>query len=191
MVSDGRRVQAPRVPGQLKRWKLSIGVALSDVSGSDKSDMERESHKYDPFTGFNVSASYINYFSRHVFLFEPGIRFIQRGFSIDCDVCGTGDVITSNIDLFLNIKFNTNRQSFSRDITFYPYVGFAPSFMLHVAGEDIEYFEDLNLYALFGADLLLFDRVSIGVQYNLGLDSILKDHEFNNDTLLFNVGIRF
>ena len=93
----------------------------------------------------------------------------------------------------------------------YPYVGFSTGFLLNAkykdeytyAGEtetttedNKDFFNTMDFGLLFGLDLLIQNRVTLGFEYNLGLsniDKVYKTDEYKpkNRTMLFTIGVLF
>jgi len=180
------------IPSQLNSsFNVSIGIPISNAFGDITDQWDDDGHGKSMFAGFQIGVSYVRYYTNNIVLFEPGLRFISRGHDFSCDICGDGTVVVNSIDAFLNIKFNTNRTGDYKPFSFYPYIGFAPSFNVSFSGDDEEHFNDNSMYLLLGTDLLFRERFALGIEYNIGLNSILKDLEMFYNTMMMSVKWRF
>jgi len=85
-----------------------------------------------------------------------------------------------------------------------PYMGYAMGILLTAEAEwsggnyshtaDVkEYFNSLNHSLLFGADVLIAEKFTLGIEYNLGLSNIIKEgsDSWNISALMFKAGMSF
>jgi len=180
------------MPNQLEgSFKLSVGLPISSAFGDITNQWDNDGHGKSSFAGFQIGASYVRYYTDNIILLEPGLRFISRGHDFSCEHCGDGSVVVNSVDAFLNIKFNTNRTGDFKAFSVYPYVGIAPSLNISFSGDDEDHFKSNNMYLLLGTDLLFMERVALGIEYNIGLNSILNDHEMFYNTMMMSVKWRF
>jgi hypothetical protein len=134
----------------------------------------------------NLGVSYLNYDNTNFVLVAPGLRYVTRAI----DVCTDNklyclyDTSVNYLDLTAEFKLNTRQLSEQRIATFYPYLGFAIA--MKIDGERMA--QDLNYFMLYGFDLVMLKRVSLGIEYNVGIEYVTPFHLFKINTLLFNLG---
>ena len=181
--------------------------AFYSVSVASQTD---EMEEFDSKTGFlNFGLSYwISSFHPSIII-EPGIRLSSKGAKYTESYDGERLKYHHSLlylDLFNKIKLNP------LSVPFYPYLGLSASVLLKaeatydftIPGEDIpklsvdmkEYFENLDLGLLFGADIQMNNRLTLGFEYNLGLVDVLTDiddmvFKAKNNTMFFTIGVLF
>jgi len=140
-------------------------------------------------------------------IYEPGIRWMQRGMSADATIDGiddegdpittseTTDIETSYLDLFIKIKSVCGKGNFSVQPYIGPNVGFLMIAKNVSDDNDIQDVRDEmktpTLSLLLGVDFLLWNMINIGLEYNYGLTYVLPGKKVTGNTALVNLGYKF
>jgi len=149
--------------------------------------------------GFHAGGSYMNRDLLHGFIIEPGIRITTRGleYSENWDYYDYKfEMNLLYLDGFIKAKLDIN------NFPIQPYAGFQAGVLLSAEAkvsmygysDSFDIKDDMNTMdfgLLFGADVVLQDRFTIGFEYNLGLTNIMDEGETKNRTILLSVGFLF
>ena len=142
------------------KFNLSSGYTLS-WSTNDTHGMEDIDKNDDFYNGININLSFINYHAEKLILLEPGIKFVTRGLGW----YNNESIGYHYIDLNCKFKFNTNFRNELKSFLFYPFVGVVSAIIVNEPKYNSFY--DLLSYGLItGVDLILKNKISIGLEYN-------------------------
>jgi len=152
--------------------------------------------------GLTGGLSYQIYFCEGKMVYEPGIRWKQRGQSVDMgDPAITYDVTTSFLDLFVKTKCVYGQGNFS----FQPFVGANVAFLM-IASEENSANDDVRncrgdyktpmFSLLVGTDFLLWECFTVGLEYDYGISFVLDSDKVPNNkvtsnTVGLNLGWKF
>jgi len=155
--------------------------------------------------GANIGVSHDVRFGNLPFLVEPGIRYITKG--IDYSKNYVYNLTASSQDTFHFIDIYTKAKAeFPPNgiNTLQPYIGYALSILTNAKGSaviltdsiNIDTTEDCNRLVhnlLLGIDYVIYDKLSIGAEYDIGLSNIWKKGltEAKISTVILNVGLKF
>jgi len=174
---------------------IFLGVGMSWLTG-EPNDTQ------NGMMGFGGGFTYQKYFCEENMVYEPGIRWMQRGQSGDYTV-ETGDgetkekfeINTSYLDLFFKVKYVFGHGNFSVQ----PYIG--PNVAFQMIAKDntdsdnvIDVRDDYKspvLSMLIGADVLLWDMINVGLEYDYGLSYVVSGKKITSNTALLNIGYKF
>jgi len=148
--------------------------------------------------GFGGGFTYQKYIFDEKWVYEPGIRWMQRG--MDSSM-GEGDdaqdiiINTSYLDLFIKVKPVFGHGNFSVQPYFGPNVAF-----LMIAKDNSDEDQEVDardllkspmLSLLLGCDFLLWDMINIGLEYDYGISFVLPGQKVISNTALLNIGYKF
>jgi len=184
-------------PNKTLTPKVFAGIGASSFSISD---FEAE---VTSVTSFNLGASLDIQPPRSNIVWEIGSRFITRGASVqpkqnvggNYAVPVTGKVSLDYIDLFVKAQPNI---PVSPAISLRPFIGFAEGILLNADDEDediLDRLEPINVSYLLGMDILFENKFFIGLEYNLGMNRLVKNDKnikgnFTANCFMLNTGLR-
>ena len=170
---------------------LNLGVPISNASGDHADYLQNSNYKLDSKLGFMMGVSYWDVLNDNMFIVEPEIRFMQRGFNYKHNTTKSvnASVGLNCIDLALHLKFNSNQTGDYKSLTFLPYLGIAPSFVLSVSNDDAIYYKSKIIFLIGGIDILIMEKYVIGAEYNHAQISTLKSIDnFYNHSMMIKIG---
>jgi len=142
-------------------------------------------------------------------IFELGIRYIDRSSGEEVYVENEFESSVNYkylhslqcLDLFAKAKYDLDLGSV---FSLQPYVGYAASILLNAHIEELQpqsgSIDAMDIYnsvyplLLLGTDFLIYDKYSIGVEYDLGLSNIYftgKERKAKSSAMFINMGYRF
>jgi len=145
--------------------------------------------------GYNAGIAYSFNFGESPIFFEPGLRYITRGYKIE-EVRLTE--VLNYLDVFLKAKADI---SLGSSVSFQPFVGVAPSYLITAQAKwdshsssfnNKKSFEKMNWLLPVGVDFLIMKSVLVGLEYDLGLGNVAK-HNDNviTSSVMMNLGCKF
>jgi len=182
------------------RFSAFYGLSLATQTVDGDSNADRR------LGLLNVGISYLYELPNKLVLIEPGLRLSNKGYKYQDDESGN----LLYLDLFGKLKLNT------LSFPLYPYAGMYAGYLLKAEEKldlgkfDLEGFEDIpismlldlkeqyksmDLGFLFGADIVIENRVTLGFEYNFGVLSVDdldgNDFKVKNNSMLMTIGVLF
>ena len=139
-------------------------------------------------------------------IIEPGIRLTSKGSEAECQDDYYDDVFENSSQNLLYLDIFGKARLDTLPMPVYPFVGFSTGFLLSakwdeeynyqggkqtMSGDNKDSYKTMDFGLLFGVDILIQNRVTLGYEYNLGLSDIGKEVNTKNRTSLFTIGVLF
>jgi len=141
--------------------------------------------------GLTGGLSYLKYYCEGTRVFEPGVRWKQRGQSADAgDPVVTTDVTTSFLDLFVKSKCVYGQGNFS----FQPFFGANVGFLMIASAEDADGnitncrgdYKTPMFSLLLGTDFQLWEDFIVGLEFDYGLTFVFDKRDVPNNKVTSN-----